>query len=77
MSNLKKYSDQTFEEIKHVTEDGIEFWYARELQGVLEYAKWENFSKVINKAETACINSGNSIADHFPDVRKMVCIGIN
>lgn len=75
MSSLKKYSEQTFEEIKHVSEDNIEFWYARELQTVLEYAKWENFANVIIKAKTACQNSKNLVEDHFPDVRKMVDIG--
>jgi len=42
---------------------------------VLEYAKWENFSKVIKRAILACKNSGFDIVDHFPEVRKMVNIG--
>ena len=75
MSDLIKYSEKTFEDIKHINEYGEEFWYARELQVVLEYAKWENFSNVINKAKEACSNSGFPTEDHFPDVRKMVGIG--
>lgn len=77
MGNLKKYSDQTFEDIKHLTEDGIEFWYARELQTVLEYTQWRNFESVINKAKMSCINSGNDVGDHFADVSKIVEAGIS
>ena len=55
--------------------DGVECWSARDLQPLLGYSKWENFSKVIEKAKEACRNAGNSDADHFPDVGKMVCIG--
>lgn len=40
MNGLQKYSDQTFNNIKHINDDGIEFWYARELQSILEYAQW-------------------------------------
>jgi DNA-damage-inducible protein D len=75
MSNLKKYSAQTFEDIKHLTDENIEFWYARELQFVLEYTQWRNFESVIEKAKIACINSGNDFEDHFADVSKMVDIG--
>ena len=55
--------------------DGEEFWFARDLQGLLGYAKWENFAKVIDKAKIACQTAGHTVADHFPDVRKMVDIG--
>ena len=54
---------------------GVECWSARELQSLLGYSKWENFSKVIDKAKESCEKSGVEINDHFPDVRKMVKIG--
>lgn len=56
-------------------QDGVEFWFARELQELLGYSKWENFVQVIDKAKAACSASGHSVDDHFPDVRKMVEIG--
>lgn len=55
--------------------EAIECWSARELCALLGYSKWENFSKVIDKAKESCENAGQNIADHFPDVRKMVQIG--
>ena len=51
MNQLSLNSRKTFEDIKHVNENGSEFWYARELMIILEYSKWENFEKVINKAK--------------------------
>ncbi|MCF8298949.1 MAG: DNA damage-inducible protein D [Saprospiraceae bacterium] len=65
----------TFESYSYTTENGIEFWYARNLQHLLGYSKWDNFSKVINKAKTSCEASGNNISDHFAEVGKMVKIG--
>jgi DNA-damage-inducible protein D len=56
-------------------ETGLEFWLARELQGLLGYAKWENFAKVIEKAKTACETAGFETTDHFLDIRKMVSLG--
>lgn len=64
-----------FEEFLHLTEDGIEFWFARDLQHLLGYGKWDNFNNVISKAKTACEISGQNISDHFADVGKMVDIG--
>ena len=55
--------------------NGVECWSARELQPLLGYAKWENFSKVIEKAKESCRQVGHNVDDHFPDVRKMVPIG--
>ena len=78
MQQLEKtsnYTNETFESIKHVDETGAEYWYARELQKILEYNKWENFEKVIRKAKQSCENSNISNLDHFLDVRKMVTIG--
>ena len=64
-----------FESHANQTEDGIEFWLARDLQHLLGYTKWDNFVGVISKAKTACEISGESIEDHFADVGKMVSIG--
>lgn len=75
MSDLVKYSEQTFESIKHVNEYGEEYWLARELQPVLEYAQWRRFSDAIERAKLACKNSGFAVEDHFADVGKMVDIG--
>ena len=77
MSDIVNYNEQTFESIKHINENGQEFWYARELQKVLGYSEWRNFQNVINKAKDACKNSGNSVQDHFVDINKMVGIGSN
>ncbi len=65
---------KTFEDYAHVKE-GVEYWFARDLQGLLDYDKWENFAKVIEKAKIACQNSQQSVKDHFAGVRKMVRLG--
>ena len=77
LSNLQAEEYKNFEEIKKIREDGTEYWNARELSEVLQYKKWENFAKVIDRAKLACQNSGFEIQDHFPEVRKMVEIGSN
>jgi DNA-damage-inducible protein D len=65
---------EQFEKAAATVED-VECWSARELQPLLGYAKWENFSRVIEKAKESCLQVGHNVVDHFPDVRKMVPIG--
>ena len=67
----KNYNNKTFEDIKHISEEGMEFWYARELMPVLQYANWQNFEKIIDKAKTSCENSDISVFEHFIDVSKL------
>ena len=76
-NNFIDKTEKDFESIKHTDENGVEFWYARELMTTLEYSKWENFIKVINKAKQSCENSGISVFEHFPDVRKVFKVGNN
>ena len=61
-----------FENYKHFDEDNIEFWYARELQEVLEYTQWRNFHKVIQTAMIACKISGHEVYEHFAKVSKTI-----
>jgi len=65
---------KTFEEYAH-EKDGLEFWFARDLQKLLDYEKWDNFVNVIDKAKVSCKNSKQEISNHFADVSKMVPIG--
>ena len=63
-----------FDDIIHEI-DGVEFWYARELQRILGYEQWRNFDLILQKAETSCEAAGVNITDHFAEVSKMVPIG--
>ena len=69
-NEIARYSEETFESIKHVDEYGYEFWYARELQRVLEYTQWRRFADAIERAKLACSNSGYSASEHFADAGK-------
>lgn len=69
-NEIARYSEETFESIKHVNEYGNEFWYARELQSILEYTEWRNFQKLIEKAQTACENSDMAVDECFVEVNK-------
>jgi DNA-damage-inducible protein D len=65
---------KNFEEFVH-HEDGVEFWYARDLQELLSYTQWRNFEQVTEKAKIACNSAGQTVSDHFADVSKMVDLG--
>ena len=71
MKEIDKNS-KTFEDIKHIDENGVEFWYARELMPILQYSNWQNFEKIINKAKMSCQNSDISVFEHFTDVSKTI-----
>jgi DNA-damage-inducible protein D len=75
MKEIKAPEYRQFEEIKHVRTDGSEYWSARELAPVLDYAKWQNFTKVIDKAMIACNNSGHDVFYDFTEVSKIVGAG--
>ena len=76
MPSLKGKEYKRFEDIKQIRNDGSEYWSARELAPVLEYAKWDNFHKVIKRAMIACENAGHSILDQFPEVGNLVVGGV-
>src|SRR4051812_4585975 len=65
----------TFEAHAQQTEGGVEFWLARDLQHLLGYDEWRNFTAVIIKAKTACEVSNHPVSDHFVNVNKMVDLG--
>ena len=75
MNELEKINETIFESIKHVDDDGNEYWYARELQKVLEYKRWDKFYNVIESAQVACSISNNNVLDHFSQVGKMIHLG--
>jgi DNA-damage-inducible protein D len=66
---------ENFEAHANQTEQGIEFWFARDLQHLLGYSEWRNFLKVINKGKTSCEATGNQILDHFVEINKKVQLG--
>ena len=68
-------ASNTFERIKRVNSAGAEFWSARELARVLEYTDYRNFEAVVEKARTACFNSGQRVEDHFVEINEMIEIG--
>ena len=75
MNELEKINETIFESIKHVGDDGNEYWYARELQKVLEYTEWRKFVGVIKKAINSCKTSNYVASDHFVGTDKMINLG--
>mgnify|MGYP000881515535 CR=1 FL=1 len=73
----KEQIQQLFTQFENARQqvEGIECWSARDLQGILGYAKWDNFFKVIEKARIAAESSGIPVADHFAGVGKMGPLG--
>ncbi len=65
---------KNFEDFAH-NEDGVEFWFARDIQPLLAYTEWRNFEQVIQKAKVSCVNSEQAISDHFVDVNKVIGAG--
>lgn len=80
-ANLSKYifSSYTspFDSIKQLDDEGNEYWYARDLQGILEYSEWRNFYKIIEKAKNACKANGHTVQSEFVDINKLVDVGAN
>lgn len=74
-TRLTKKAMSLFESIKHIDEEGIDYWTSRALWKVLEYNEYRNFLPVVEKAKTACINSGQRVEDHFVEFHEMVGIG--
>jgi DNA-damage-inducible protein D len=72
---ISKNNKTVFEQIRQVDENGIEFWGARQLSKVLDYAEFRNFLPVIDRAKEACENSGQQVENHFVDFHEMVPIG--
>ena len=64
-NKVNKYTNKNFEEIKHIDENGGEYWEARELMLVLNYIQWRRFEQVIDKARESCDNSNNVVSEHF------------
>ena len=77
MKEIIEYTEKVFEDIKHIDEEGNEYWLARELQVVLEYKRWDKFCNVIEISKINCENSDNIVNNHFSQVGKMVNIGSN
>jgi len=79
VTNMDKYQigklKSDFDSIMHMSEDGIEFWLARDLQEIFGYSQWRRFYDTIERAKIACETSSNDVLDHFVDVGKMVDIG--
>lgn len=78
IQRINQYKNSFDSIAKEITDDNgesVEVWYARELQSLLGYARWENFVVAINRAVDSCTTQGVSVDDHFREVTKMVSLG--
>ena len=73
--SINQQHHATFEGIRHIDDEGHEFWLARPLAKVLDYSEYRHFLPVVKRAREACRNSGHSVEDHFEDILGMVEIG--
>ena len=71
MNEIIEYTENVFEDIKHIDEEGNEYWLARELQHVLDYSQWRRFEGVIDKAKISCKNSDLNVNEQFANVGKL------
>ena len=72
MNEIKEYTEKLFDDIKHINENGEEYWLARELQNILGYHQWRSINDLIERAKVACQESKYNIDDHFAVQRKMI-----
>ena len=72
MNKIKEYKEKMFEDIKHIDEEGNEYWLARELQSTLGYHQWRSINDLIVRAKVACKESKYNVDDHFAVQRKMI-----
>ncbi|MBP3203655.1 MAG: DNA damage-inducible protein D [Bacteroidales bacterium] len=76
-NELTKEVASLFESLKHINEDGVEYWSARELYPHLGYARWQRFEETVEKAKEACKSASQRVEDHFTDVGKIVKAGVS
>ena len=72
MNEIIEHTEKMFEDIKHIDEEGKEYWLARELQIAFKYKEWRKFDGIINKSITACNNSNINANDQFVQVDKLI-----
>ena len=72
MNEIKEYTDKIIEDIKHIDENGNEYWLARELQNILGYNQWRSINDLIERAIVACKESKYNVDNYFAVQRKMI-----
>lgn len=74
-NRVEKAHHATFEQLRHLDDEGNEYWLARELAVVLDYSQYRHFLAAVKRARAACQNSRHTVDDHFEDILTMVPIG--